>query len=315
MSLRVVARFWPHILSVIALVVLVFVSSLLWLEVQKRFPSLPTGSYLGVVKDIFPDEPLTGVYVSRDSAYGPIDILVLRPGWVLETINPVARDSQNSWLHPITVSGPSTILSFIGSITDSGKYVGVVSDTEHRIEGSWELMRIPDSNSQVRATDEDLRLWLSLRAELLQVERKITDVNRKSEELDARIEVLQEQIQKGEGLREHGQGQYLKAQEEREQAKATLEAKLRESKQLQDRVELAQKVTEAGRLVWLAREVSDRENAWLKEMLSSTALSSRPDNFEEQLDRSAKIIQLKREIALERIKIRELQESNKREQQ
>jgi len=306
---RSILRFWPHLLSGLALIVLAFVSALLWLEVQKRFPSLPPGHYLGVLKNVFPEERPVGIYVKRKTPQGPIQVLVLRAGWMLEEIDPVARDSQNTWLHPINLRGPDALLSFVGSVTDSGKYVGVVTDTEHRTEGNWELVRLQESRDINRIMEDDLRLWLSLRSELLLVDRQITERDRESTELRARIEVLQDQIQKGEGLREHGQEQYIKAQDERESARQRLNQKLEEARHLQERVELAQRVTEAGRLVWLAREVAERENSWLEAMLGSRALSNRPHDFEQQLERASRIIQLKREIALERIRIREMQES------
>lgn len=291
----------------IALVVLVYVSSLLWMEVKKRFPLIPEGSYLGSMSKVLEgEEENVSFYAERLNATDLL-IAVLREGWIPEEVKLVTGDPDGEYVFPIVIQGERDRLRFIGREIEPGLYGGVVTNLKTGDEGRWRLKPIESGLDNLPMEQrEGLRQWLTLRTELNYVENRLARLEVVLPEQRQEIDRISTVINEGEELREEGDLKYRAAQGRLKKLETQLAKKHEEAAGLQAKVNLAHKVTKMGRLVTLAREAAERDNRWVDSMLRS---GSREFSTEllTAIRRGEQISEMQEKIRKEELRIMQLQ--------
>lgn len=294
------SRVLPHVIAILSLGLLALVSFLLWAEMTRRFPRLEPGSYFGSISGVFSSAGLESrFYVEYEGAGSELVLVVPRPGWSPQAV-PVGDPSAEAIgeLTPLTIPGPDGALRFIGSRSGPGEYVGGVVNLDTGLEGSWRLSRVEAAPTDT-SRDVEIRHWLALKGELADVVEEIKSTERRVPAQKTEIEKLTKFIEERERLRSSADGKFEEVKEALRVAQAELNALQGEARALEAELELAQRFTGMGRLVSLSRESLEREGRWLDSMLRSDVVSSQPD-IEVAAERAAKIVKLKREIAVAR---------------
>jgi len=174
------------------------------------------------------------------------------------------------------------------------------------VESSWVLQAIREENpSRDDSRLAEMRLWLLLDSELKDVSNQIVLAERRVPEQRLEIERLTQVLGEGQKFRSKANEKFTLAQQELKQAQAALLAKREEVAGLEAAYDLAQRVTPMGRLVSLSRESLEREWRWVDSAIKSQG-PVQTEEFLAAIEKGEKILVLKREIALEEIKIRAL---------
>lgn len=296
-------RFLPHIVAVLALLSLLIVSTLLWLEIKRRFPVLEPGGYFGVIHGVLNEqnEPLR-FYVERAPQGDDLFFCVLRDGWKPQIVSAVMRSggSDNGWLLPVTVVGERSKLKFIGTRTGPGAYRGTVSDLTSDVDGTWTLEAVEDVSASSSSSDEeDLRLWLRKRAELADVEANIKEAEARVPQQKADIEKLTEFISERGQVQASADAKFRSAKDELVQTKRELEERQDKLRKLQERIEISQRVSPSGKLSMLARESLERDARWAETILRTSGAET-VAGLDVAVERGEKIAALKREIEFEK---------------
>lgn len=298
-----VRRFLPHIVAVLALISLLIVSTLLWLEIKRRFPMLEPGGYFGVIQGAFPDQDeQLRFYVERPPEGDDLFFCILKDGWKPQIVSAVMRsgDSDNGWLLPVTVVGERAKLKFIGARTGPGSYRGSVTNLADAAEGAWTLDAVKDSPSVMSPNDvDDLRLWLRKRAELAEVEAAIREAEARVPQQKADIEKLTEFISERGQVQASADAKFRSAKDELAHTKRELEERQDRLRKLQERIEISQRVSPSGKLAMLSRESLERDARWAESILRTSGAET-VAGLDVAVERGEKVIALKREIEFEK---------------
>ena len=308
-SRAAVRKFLPHIIAVLALLSLLIVSTLLWMEIKRRFPVLETGGYFGTLHGVFSeeDEP-THIYVERLPQGDDLFFCVLREGWKPQIVSAVMRSggSESEWLLPVTVVGENAKLKFIGTHVGPGAYQGSVSDLVTNTEGTWTLESVQDLSTGVSAADqEELRLWLRKRAEISEVELKIKEFEARVPQQKADIDKLTDFISERGQVQASADAKFKNAKDELSQTKKELDERRATLRKLQERIEISQRISPGGKLAALARESLERDARWSESLLRTSGAET-VTGLDAAVERGEKILQLKRDIEFEKNSIFQL---------
>ncbi len=296
----------PLIVSAVALVVLVVMSFLLWLEISKRFPKFPTGLYAGEITGLWPEQ--TRVYLEQLPKNLEMLVVVLRDGWKPQIIVGALAGSRTDLgeeLLPIQIGSKTDTLQFIGEAKGTRFFFGKVSDRLGN-QGEW-YMRPVDKEQELPAEPSlaSLRLWLLLKAEIQDVDSQIKSAEAKVPTQRAEIEKLTGFITEGERLKNKA-GEKLNAVKEELKAQQELQRKKQEeAKRVEETLVVSQKVSGQGKLVALSRESLEREGRWVDSMLRTGGVSMNRE-LSIAVEKAEKISALQREIALEKKRLEEL---------
>ncbi|MBN8548816.1 MAG: hypothetical protein J0M12_05840 [Deltaproteobacteria bacterium] len=296
-------KFLPHIVAVLALLSLLVVSTLLWLEIKRRFPVLEPGGYYGTLRGVLDEsEGPLHFYVERQPQGDDLFFCVLNEGWKPQVVSAVIRSggSDSGWLLPVTVVGEKAKLKFIGTRIGPGEYQGTVSDMSSSAEGSWTLHAVQDSPAAISASDEEeLRLWLRKRAELTEVERKIKEFEARVPQQKADIEKVTEFISERGQVQASSDAQLKSAKDEQSQVRKDLDAAQDRLRRLQERIEISQRISPSGKLAALGRESLERDARWAESLLRTSGAET-VTGLDDAVVRGQKILEMKREIELEK---------------
>jgi hypothetical protein len=303
-----IGRYWAPTLAVCLFGLLAIVSSLLWIEVQRRFPLLPPGSYQGeFTRAVGDDEPIR-MYVESTPDESLL-IALLRPGWEPQQARLVPVDSrgESKEARPVIIKGQGGRLQFTGSMIENGEFRGVVTNLESGKEGLWKLVGMKAGQEALTSDEEErLRHWLKIRVNLQNEKEKLTELQSSESDREAQLRHLASAIQDGEPIDSEDPSSYENAREDFEELQMILKKKLKEARQLEQKVKLAHKVTHKGKLVSLAREAAQRDNRWIESMTRSEPASLSPD-LQEALQYATQLQELQRQIAEEQHRIGQLQ--------
>ncbi|MDC0358291.1 hypothetical protein OAO01_05690 [Oligoflexia bacterium] len=308
---KVPGSWWQQFLAVAGLICLIVVSSLLWMEVSKRFPFVPTGSYLGSVYGVFgegSDGP-TELYLERASDGSDLFFALFRTGWPPQVIanDLVTEESGGKWLYPITLIGEHASLRFIGNRVEVGRFAGTVRNLNTGAEGTWKADLISENSAVAAPEDTDnTLLWLHLKSELDDLNVEIETATQRVAEQKQEIEYLTEVITEGEALKLTGKDKFVQASQALSKANAVLAEKRTEAKALERKVALSERVTKMGKLVLLSREALERDNRWIDSMLKAPADRTSTD-LKLAVTKGEEILKLKRDLALEKERVSELE--------
>lgn|GEM_PF-1671778 len=303
-------RWFPHLVAVLALLALIVMSCLFWLEVSKRFPRIEAGSYVGNIigAGLSDKQRPVKFYVERAPGGEDLFFAILKPGWTPQVVSSVVSSAgrlQSQWLLPITVQGPEGKLRFIGTTVGPFRYGGAVTNLDTGREGEWSLRvihAVPSATDDVDGTE--IRLWLLLWAELQDVEAKIAAAEAKVPEQRAEIEKLTNLLTEGVQLKIKSNEKFIQAKEDLQRVKEQLEIKREQAKRLEASIEVSQRVTGMGRLVSLARESLEREWRWADSMLRA-GVKDQSEDLKAAIERAERITALKKEIARQREALRQ----------
>lgn len=298
-------RWAPHLLAIAALVALVVISCLFWLEVSKRFPRVAAGSYVGKISGagLGSKDREVKFYVERAPGSEDLFFVIMEPGWVPQVVSAVVGSTarmQSEWLLPVIVQGPSARLKFTGTTVGPGQYNGALVNLDSAQEGEWSLRALQEEPPLATAADSAMiRLWLLLQSELSDVEEKIAQAAQEIPLQKEEIERLTNLLTEGQELKSRANEKYALARDELHRALEELENRRQEAKRLEASFEVSQRVTAEGRLVSLARESLEREWRWVDSMLRA-GVKDQSEDLQAAIDKGQKIFDLKQQLELEK---------------
>jgi hypothetical protein len=300
-----IRRYLPYIITTIALTLLIIVSVLLWRESGERFVRLPAGTYSGEVHDVLGSMP-AAFYLEVTPKRNEALVFIMKSGIPSQKVPLVGRGvdaSESDWVLPVTVASEDP-LKFTGGSLSGDRYEGTVSATTSGARGHWFLRPVKGAPTR----DDELlavRVWLTLNAELEEVERRIESAQSAIPHQKKELVQLSEFIAEGEQLKRNADRKFSEEKARLSHVDAALTRARDEVAKLKQRYELAQRLTPTGKLVALSREALEREARWIEAVLTSGG-TVMPPEVEANIKRGERVIQLKREIELERRKIDEL---------
>lgn len=300
-------------LLIAGITLLVSITLYLWFELRRHFPDLPAGRYSGFISDHGNDgeAKVLPLLVNALPDEHLLEVIILSPGAQLQTI-PWGLASETSLKMPLVINAPPGMESsstsgapvqfrLSGQAAENQTFSGTVLNLASGRQGTWKLNPFRASPPQ-KPGEQELKehlLWLSLREELSQIESRVEFLENKLPQQREEIAKLTDLVAEGETLRARANQKFGTAREDYFKIAEELKVKQAEAKKLSDSLDVAQRVSNSGRLVSLARESLDREWRWADSMLR-TAVWEQSDAFAAAVERGAKIAQLKREIQLER---------------
>src|SRR5262249_34294030 len=119
------------------------------------------------------------------------------------------------------------------------------------------------------------------------------------------VEKLSAVITEGQKLKNTADEKFAAVQKELEAAQTELKQKQERAKELEKKLDLALQVTNAGRLVALARESLDRDGRWIDSMTRVAADTSSPE-VDVAVEKGERVLALKEAIDRERQRIDQL---------
>ena len=184
--------------------------------------------------------------------------------------------------------------------------MGTVEFLDSQIKSSWWLRPVRDGSEETRSRESETAQWLAVRAALDQVDEEIRIAEQRSPEMRVEIERLTEYVTEGRSLKSRADQKFALEKENLRRVSEKLLARQKEAQELESRIELSQRVTEMGKLVSLAREAREREGRWIDSMFAGSAAAA---GSEEDLQKAAGILEVKRALELEQDRIARLEAS------
>ncbi len=303
-----------HILAGAALLLVILIASLWWSRTLEQFPVLPEGIYQGKLTGLWPDsssdKPSEIKLLAHSDGSDQLYFVVDRPGWAPQFLAPVAGAlavPKSSWLPPMALSSSRERLTFAGRDAGSGKYSGRVRLASNDQLGHWELQILSAAtvDQPPENFDQHVALFLNLRNLQNELERQEQFVKVQTQEINR----FSDFITDGERFRERANERYNEVNTKLTQEKEVV-ARLRlQAQKLEAQVLLAQKLTERGLLVNLARDSLDREARWIQSLFNSEVLPGNAE-FITAVQRADKTQRLREEIAKERDRIYSLRQGS-----
>ena len=303
----------PFQLSIIGYVLLclsvaasVWVALKFWLERSETFPRMETGLYSGViVSPLDPQAPPLALIVLSRAQSDQLDVAFVGSDLELQTValktSPAGPRGPSVSAQALELNSPAGPLRLSGQRSADGNYAGKVTQLRSGTEAAWRLVRAESGAPTLEETNlKEIRMWLSLRAELLAVELRSSWLAKKIPQQAEEIKKLDEFVTEGVGLKQRADQKFGQVQGLVKAALERLKLKQQEAKELEEKISLSQRVTPMGRLVSLGRESLQREAAWVELMFKLNPQSGDTKRIEQDYARAAKVLELKAEIRRER---------------
>lgn len=301
---------FKSILALSAIFLLIGLSTLFWMEARRRFPALPAGHYLGKIGQMAVSEQSGDryFYIERSERANSMTFTLLEGNATPQvfSIQAGSHDSAES-LKPLVLENPER-LQLIGSMVNPGYFVGTARSLTSGEQSEWKLWKVSIGNQEQNSLALlELRQRLILLDELQSTEQRLNLTKERVAAQREEIQRLGDVITEGESLKTEGESQFEMVNQQREQVETQLTKLRAEAKELKQKLDIAQKLTRGGKLVSLARQITERENRWI-DSLARTQLSSRSAEMQDSIERGKKILEVKRLIQIEHQKISTLQQ-------
>lgn len=307
-----IPRHLPRIIAGVALLSLLVVSAFLWFEVRERFPKIEPGRYLGTISvSVFGDGDGSEVplYLENISEQREFFIHIPRQEVQPQLVQWMLRgtDTKDGEMGlPISLVSESGQLKFVGKRDDKGGYSGSVYNVDRGLKGRWKLRPADLRGSESPESMRYLQVWLSLKAELHEADRKIAATEKALPEQEAEIEKLRQFVGEGVQLKRNADRKLEEEKAKLEEMEAVYAKAAEEVLKLKQQYELAQRLTPMGKLVALSRESLEREGRWIEAVLKGGgAALPLSEEMEEQVKKGERVLKLRREIELEKRKFEE----------
>lgn len=262
-------RFLLHGVAAFLFLALLFVSGLLWMEMNQRFPRLPSGYYLGELKGSTSLSDSSSVRFSVWSEQGRYFTTLLMPGTKAVDIDPLAR--ENGELFPLRVPHETDTLYLVGRELDEGKYRGTFSELQSQNSGRWSLQRVSLKPQQLEpAAQEETLLWLHLRKEFEQVAAAQERVAQLKKARTQKLNSLNDLLSDLEELKVQGKENLALIKEQFKTAQQQVASEEQKVRALFEQYMLARKVSKMGELLQLARDIRNKEYDLLMQRMNES---------------------------------------------
>jgi hypothetical protein len=180
----------------------------------------------------------------------------------------------------------------------SGEYRGDFIDPLSNEKGTWRLLKVP-SDAIAAGLEDDLTRWYALWQELESLEGEIQQAQAKADQQRSAVENLHQYVSDGDALKKTANERLGRADSQIEAMRGELVEQQRLLDQRIRELELAQRISPEGALVFLSRQTIQRESRWVELTLKLLSPESSP-GFQQAIEKARRVKSLKREIAAER---------------
>jgi hypothetical protein len=212
-----------------------------------------------------------------------------------------ARDPSGKTRLPLIVGTTEIRLRFTGREIAPGEYGGELINPISSEQGRWTLRRVP-SDPITTSLEDDLTRWYALWQELDGLESEIAKAQAKADQSRSAVDNLHRYVSDEDALKKTANERLGRADSEIESARSNLAAQRQSLDQKIRDLELSQRVSPEGALVFLSRETIQRESRWIELTLKMLSPESSP-GFQQALEKVRRIKNLKDQIAEERDKV------------
>ena len=299
-------------------------------KTQAGFPNLQAGKYVGTIE--LPDRPKiskTTIYFERADSSHSLLAVIFTPNWKPKVLPLFVQGGDDlerkpDSYTPLEISIADSNFQLSG--TGNGKeYRGIISQNG-AVRGSWFLRPLSKAETQaggIQVDDEWLQKKAMHRLRLDEF-RSLTEANSLLEKRLKELENFQSNTSKllevRASIAEQAQQQLQKLRQEQEKYAARVSGLIRELNQLE-------RITLGGRVVSLARRVSQREDKWYSvnwtdaqtsqadEQTAAEEIGINIRTLNKELREASEVQALKNQIKAEKSKIRALRAEFKRKKE
>lgn len=258
------------------------------------FPDLPPGTYTGVIENLHASPVL--IFIDRRGLDSDLLVWLLKPGSEAQLAKGNSLAGKSGFSSPLHLNDGNDELVLSGSQIRDTVFSGRAFRMGQERPGSWRLSRMEQQS--VSGPEGNEKLWLLLKADLEDIEKKVKEAEHKLPEQKKEIDRLQDFIVSKEGLRANADRKYIEEKAKAEALTRSLTEKQEAVEKLEKRVDLAYRVTDMGKLVSLSRESMGRDELWLRSMLGNLVEEASPE-LNEAYEKAQRILALQEQIASE----------------
>ena len=258
---------------------------------KEEFPKLTVGSYLGEIKGVNEESLLPFFVESLPS--NELFINVIEKESEPQRI-PVIFNDKNDAVQPIVININGVEWKLVGSGKEN-KFSGKLFEVGGKQQGDWELKMIPLSERNFAKDDREMTEWTKLANQYELLKGEISSIRTQVANQTKEIEKLTDFIVDADRLKARSEKKFRSISQKLDEKNLELKQVESEAQVLENRLALAQKVTDMGRLVLLARQTLERENRWINSALSGE-VPFQGEDFQRELENAKKIISIKRAI-------------------
>ena len=286
--------------TAIVLSALVVVGILLLRDGYKQgFPVLPSGIFVGsysihdktVPLFVITDAPKKNLTFFSDHDQTQPEKIVL----------------DQSFSH-ITVSINGEGFRLLGGKNNDPIFEGELIRLADGTVGTWQLsksltldeVKITEPSEEEMSTVKDAR-------DLLYIDSWIASNSGKISEQKIRIDELQSKVFDGPSYKQHAKERLVDAETALEYARERLKVKQEEFDALQEKLNVAVKVSKRGRLVSLSRESLERERRWIDSVLRMESPETTSPEVEQKYQKALEVKNIEDRIRIEEAEIARLQ--------
>jgi hypothetical protein len=270
---------------------------------ESSFPTLSPGLYVGAVRLNEGRRVLPWLLELKEQER-EVSVVVGDARFSAQRV--LLTDLSGSNRVPLIVNGEGTRLRCSGRGSDTDDLDGVCIDPITGEKGVWYLKRAGVPSRVSRDTEAELLSWAAIRRDLDRVEGELESLRRTSSSQQASIDTFQRYTfadDAGKQRTESRLGNTSRAIQDLQAQVGMVRGKIDEALRT---LEKAEQLSPAGHLVLHSRESIQRESRWIELTLRLLAPETSP-GFEQSLERAQRVKALQDKIAVERRKIRELE--------
>lgn len=306
-----------NVLSVFGILFVLLVASWILIREDAGFPKLAPGLYFGYL-ELLDSGATDGVrpenFLLLSTESEDFFIAVPDSAWGSGVVAYHAFDNEDAEVDrvkPLAIQNSFGRVQLSGVLAGAGLYQGQVEYLDKNIKSSWELRSVAVQAQRLGGLSAEA---LQERASIFQRYRKLEaqrkQMKAKRDKQLKEIETLNNFITNPESLKERAADRFTKVQRQYADLKEAVDALMNQASKLESQVALAQRVTQQGTLVSLARESLERESRWVESMLRSDRQGNQR-GFREGLAHAEQVLRLQADIAKKReelARLRTLQE-------
>jgi hypothetical protein len=253
------------------------------------FPDIPIGKYLLTIK-LQEKSVLAEGYFER--RIGSIIWAPINKEW---NVARIAWNENSPYVEPLEILAPDGKLKLSGRTKNNNELTGLVLNANDKEIGEWQLTQIktPNVSSQ---NNQQIKELLTLYIRQSNVNDKIKTLEMTLVQQKTEIDKLVQYITDGVILKKNSEKRYNEATIKLQQTKQLLLSSQNEANKLYEKLEIAQRLSEMGKIVALSRESLERENRWADSVLKVSLTEADP-NFDMAYQRALRIKALKDEIS------------------
>ena len=233
------------------------------------FPWVEQGAYVGTLSGFRPGDPHASavLYVER-LAHGDAALVVpLIEGHEPQLVSVREQVAGGTkLLEPIHLKLLQQDVSLVGS-SRFGRLSGVIEASNHAPVGKWELRKIATEDlvegiDEIKSKLADVDRWLNARSKFLELDHSYSRLMASLTESQEKTTKLQALLAQQDVLRSRADSRKVTLKKEIEQIGSEQHNKEENLQNLVSELDLLTRITKRGKVISLARKVSNRENSW-----------------------------------------------------